>query len=565
MLRYMKENKKLFIGYVLLVPIASISSAAFSMCLEPLMNVVYTKSAAEFAKYAGLMIICSFLDMGTHYLHKICREKLRVYYVAGLKRDLFNSLYKRSITAFNASPTASYISILNQDVAKMNTCHFDSVCGFYRVSVSFLVNLALVIYMNPIVAALNIATSSISLLIPRLFEKKLAKKQEVSSENSEHYYGLLNDFLKGFSTIKLFHIQSMIKERMERANRKLEHSNYDSVTANYTAGWVSMLCSQLSFVLTTILGVFFALKGYMTVGGVVAISQLIGGIVVPFEELPMHLANYKSVKSIQEKIERIMDVEEGADGGQEGQQKVALKNCDITLENVAFSYDENTPLIQNVSLKMEEGKKYILVGGSGSGKSTLAKLMMGFYPCSAGKILMDGRSIFEYPESQFYHQVTYLEQSIFLFDDTLLHNITLYGAYTKEEVQRAVRLAGLEALVAELPNGLETMIQENGQNFSGGEKQRIGIARALLAGARFMILDEVTASLDPALASDIEQMIMENENMGVLLITHKWSEALLRKSDKIFVMNKGKLVEQGSFDELMELKEYFYSYYYQVQ
>lgn len=561
MLRYMKENKKLFIGYLLLVPIASISSAAFSMCLEPLINVVYTRSAADFVKYAALMIVFSFLDMGTHYCHKICREKLRVYYVAGMKRDLFNSLLKRSITAFNASPTATYISTINQDVAKMNVCHFDSICGFYRVSVNFLVSLVLVIYMNPMVAVLNIATSSVSLVIPKMFEKKLARKQEISSENSERYYGLLNDYLKGFSTIKLFHIQSIIKERMEHANRKLEHSNCDSVSANYTAGWVSMLCSQLSFVLTTILGVYFALKGYMTVGGVVAVSQLIGGIVVPFEELPMHLANYKSVKSIREKIKRILDVEEV----QEEQHAIAVENCDITLEGVSFSYDENTSLIEDVSLTLEEGKKYILVGGSGSGKSTLAKLLMGFYSCDKGKVLLDGRNILEYPESQFYHQMTYLEQSIFLFDDTLLHNITLYSEYTPEEVQRAVRLAGLEELVSELPDGLHTMIQENGQNFSGGEKQRIGIARALLAGARFLILDEVTASLDPVLASNIEQMIMENEHMGVLLITHKWSEELLRKSDKIFVMNKGKLVEQGSFDELMDLKQYFYSYYYQVQ
>ncbi len=561
MLRYMKECKKLFVGYVLLVPMAAISSAAFSLCLEPLINVVYTRNVADFIKYAGLMIVCSLLDMGTHYFHKICREKLRVYYVAGLKRDLFNSLLKRNITEFNASPTASYISTINQDVAKMNVCHFDSVCGFYRVSVNFLVSLVLVIYMNPMVAVLNIAMSSVSLIIPKLFEKKLASKQEISSKNSERYYGLLNDYLKGFSTIKLFHIQDVIKERMEGANRKLENSNFDSIAANYTAGWVSMLCSQLSFVLTTVLGVYFALKGHMTVGGVVAISQLIGGIVVPFEELPMHLANYKSVKAIREKIQRIMNSKEV----QEQQALVDVENCDIALENVSFSYDENTSLIEDVSMTLEEGKKYILVGGSGSGKSTLAKLLMGFYPCNQGKVLLDGRSILEYPESQFYHQLTYLEQSIFLFDDTLLHNITLYGEYPQEEVQRAVKLAGLEELVLGLPDGLDTMIQENGQNFSGGEKQRIGIARALLAGARFLVLDEVTASLDPVLAADIEQMIMENEHMGVLLITHKWSEALLRKSDKIFVMNKGKLVEQGSFDELMDLKQYFYSYYYQVQ
>ena len=323
-----------------------------------------------------------------------------------------------------------------------------------------------------------------------------------------------------------------------------------------------MLCSQLSFVCTMILGIYFALKGWMTVGAVVAITQLIGGIVVPFEELPEYISNYKSVKGIRQKIQKITDTDESM---KSGHKQLEVKNCDLSMKHVSFSYDEDLPLIKDVSFELEEGKKNILVGGSGSGKSTLAKLLMGFYPCNRGTVLLDQNNILDYPEEQFYKKVTYLEQSIFLFDDTLLHNITLYGNYAAEEVNRVIKLAGLEDLVASLPDGLDTMIQGNGQNFSGGEKQRIGIARALIAGTRFLILDEVTASLDPALAADIENTIMQNNDTGVLLITHKWSEALLKKCDKILVMSKGNLVEQGTFDELMDLKQYFYSYYYNVQ
>lgn len=560
--KYVKQNKLLLIAYLIVVPVSALCSAQFSMSLEPLLNVITrTDKAENFAKVALTCVLFSFLDMIAYYLHRIYKEKLRVYFVAGMKRDVFHSLFNKSINEFNAISTAQYTSIINRDISKLDTCYFDSICGIYSVAINFIVNLFVVLYVSPVIAIINISISLVSVCIPKFFEKKMQQKQEYSSEKSEEYYAGLRDYLNGFSTIKLFHIQNKIKEKMELKNKNLENANFESVAINFTSSWVSMLCSQLSFVVTIIVGVYLVLNGWLSVGAVVAVSQLIGGIAVPFEQLPMYLSNYKSISGIKDKIQKLIDTEEVKE---EKQKEFCVECQSFEVNNIVFAYNENTPLIKNVSLSMKENGKYIFVGGSGSGKSTMAKLLMGFYPCNSGTVSYGNREISEYSEKQFYRLVTYLEQDTFLFDDSLLHNITLYQEYSKEEVDRAIKLSGLGNLIEKLPNGINTQIKENGHNFSGGEKQRIGIARALISGAKFLVLDEVTASLDPALASDIENMVMSLPDTGVLLITHKWSEGLFKKADSIFVMKNGELVEQGAFADLMEQKKYFYSYYYNL-
>lgn len=559
MLKYMKENKRLWYAYLFLVPCATISSAVYSLALAPLFNVVYSKNTEDFIKYSVIVAVCSLVDLLAHYCHKICREKLRVYYVAGLKRDIFQSLFSKNIVEFNAYSTSQYISILNKDVEKMSRCYFDSVCGIYRVSFAFLTNLILVLWINWQMAVFNIFVSLLTVFIPKLFEKRLMERQECSSENSEKYYGLLKDYLSGFNTIKIFHIQKIVKDKMENMNQELEHSNYMSIATNYRCSWISMLCTQITYISTVVIGIYFAISGQMTVGMVMSLIQLLGGVIVPLEELPEHISNYKSVQGIRKKIQKIIQTKQE---NTEAKEIFQIETDEFQIRNVSFSYEEERPILNQISAEIKPGKKYIVVGDSGCGKSTLAKLLMGFYRSDEGEILFDGRTIETYSEKQFYERVTYLAQDIFLFDDTLRANITLYRNYSEAELNRVLQISGLQALISELPQGLDTFIEGNGNNFSGGEKQRIGIARALLSGAKFIIFDEVTANLDPSLGNMIEHTIMDLPDTSVLYITHKWSKSLLEKADGIWMMKKGQIIEQGSFKELMDLKKYFYGFCY---
>lgn len=562
MFSYIIKSKKTVAAYLLLIPCGAVASVLFVGALQPLIDVVYEQDWDGFRKYGLFFAVAAGMDMLFMYLCKICKERLKYYFTVSLKRDVFDSLWKKNIMQFNTMSTAQYLSVVTRDIPQIEQQYFNSICGIYRVGINALITFCVIVVLNPFLAVLNLAMGLLSVAVPRLFEKKLELVQEQASKSSERYIGLLNDYLKGFSTIKLFHIQDRIRAKMENANEELGESVYHNTKAVFTATWFSILCTQISFILTMIAGVYMTLKGYMTVGGIIAMSQLIGGITTPFEELPEYISNLKSVKVLNVKVTKLMQTAEEAvteiSDKEHGEDMLIQEGFGI--EQVSFSYEEQQ-ILSGVSCRLKADGKYIIVGDSGSGKSTLARLLMGFYPCSSGKISLGGKLLSEYPEVQRYRCLTYLEQDIFLFDDTLYNNITLYQSYTKEQVDRAVRLAGLEKMIQDLEEGIYTQIQGNGRNFSGGEKQRIAIARALISGAKFLILDEITANLDTVLAREIEDTIMNLKDTGVLLITHRLSEKLLRQSDEILVLKKGKLVEKGSFEQLLAQKGDLYSYY----
>lgn len=214
----------------------------------------------------------------------------------------------------------------------------------------------------------------------------------------------------------------------------------------------------------------------------------------------------------------------------------------IELKDVSFRFEKQEKGFEHLSYVFEADQKYIVLGESGSGKSTLAKLLSGFYRCDAGEICIDHDNIDQMSEESLYRRVNYIEQRVFLFNDTLRSNITMYKDYGPDEIENAVRLAGLKELVDRLPQHLETLVEGNGVNFSGGEMQRIAIARAILAKSRFMIFDEATANMDTALAREIEEIIMNLEHTGIIYITHHQSKELLRAADHVLTMKDWRIL-----------------------
>ena len=235
--------------------------------------------------------------------------------------------------------------------------------------------------------------------------------------------------------------------------------------------------------------------------------------------------------------------------------------CDVELKNVFFSYDESKTNLSDITYHFEAGKKYVVVGESGSGKSTLAKVMMGFYPITAGQLRVGGKDINAYSRKQLYHLLNYMEQNVFLFEDTLFNNLTLYSDYSIDEIERVIEISGLKEFVDGLEQGLDTYLSEDGGNVSGGERQRIGLARILLLGAQYLILDETTSSLDAINENQIECSLLQLDDVGCVFITHRLNPMLLERCDQIILLKDGAIKEHGTFQELMEKKEYFYSFY----
>ena len=557
MKKYLYSNKKEFIMYLLTVPIMAIMSILFCKALQPVLDIVLTGKQKDFAKYSILAICFAILDMTATALCKRSKEKYRAAFLKDVKKDIFAGIFKKDIVTFSSKGSSYYMNILNRDVYQMCESYFDALCGIYRVAVCFAVTFVTLVFISPYIALLNIAVGLLSVIIPGRFERKLNDAQNNASNNAENYIRDIKDSFGGFSTIKLFNIQNKIMDKVNVANVAQEDSTYKSNMLNYYVGWISMLCTSLSYVLTIVVGTWLVLRGSMTAGMVLMISQLIGGILSPFEELPMYVAEYKSVGDLKEKINSMLDVSEQRETDK---ADIMGDNTGLSLSNVSFSYDGEVNQIEDISVQFEPGKKYVIVGESGSGKSTLAKLIMGFYD-NSGEIKLDGVELADYKREQLYGSLNYMQQDVFLFADSLYNNITLYKKYDSECVEDVIDRAGLRELVDSLPDGLLTLVSENGSNLSGGEKQRIGIARALLSGAKYLVLDEVTASLDAIMENQIENTILDISSVGSIIITHRLNPNLLNRCDEIIVLRDGRIAEKGSFNELMQQKGYFYGFY----
>lgn len=557
MFHYLSKKKFVFILYLLVVPIMAATSVIFSKSLQPLLDVIYTKDQREFIICSIVAVSAGIIDMAAGGFGRTIRERLRCEFVSGLRKDIFGHVLGKSIPEYNEQDTSYYINVLTHDTECMSRSYFNSVCGIYRVIVTFLITIAALITINPYIAVLNLIVGMISVNIPRLFEKKLKQAQNTSSKSSEEYTKKMKDYLVGFSTIKLFHIQKQINEKIEVSNKAQTYKDYKSFITNYWVSWISILCSVLSYVFTLVIGVWLVLRGDMTAGSVLAISQMIGGIAAPFEELPVYITELKSIKDLKEKLLAITEqpVEEEVTGHKK------MKSCDILLKDVSYSYDGETNQLDSISYHFEPNKKYVLVGESGSGKSTLAKTMMGFYPKATGDIKINNKNIKDYSQEQLYRLMNYMQQDVFIFSDTLYNNITLYQKYDEDQIAKVLKMSGLDEFAEKLEEGLQTILSEDGGNISGGERQRIGLARTLLTGAKYIIFDETTASLDVLMENKIENTILNLKDIGSIMITHRLNPNLLEQCDEILVLKSGKLVESGSFVELIEKKKYFYSFY----
>ena len=221
-----------------------------------------------------------------------------------------------------------------------------------------------------------------------------------------------------------------------------------------------------------------------------------------------------------------------AGGTESGEGMERLKDA-ITVDNVSFQY-EKKPVLQNVTVCFEVGKKYALTGPSGCGKSTLFKLLLGWLPGYTGSIRFDGRNARDYTPKQLQRQMSYIEQNVYLFNTTIRENITLGGEFTEEQLQKALRDSALIGDIANMPDGLDTIVGEEGGSLSGGQKQRVAIARALIHRRSILLVDEGTSALDQKNADIVEKSLLANPDLTLILISHHLTDERRSMFDKVY-------------------------------
>lgn len=555
--QFFKKNRVGFILTMAVTLILSCGNLAISWLLQEIIDV--SSGASDKFSILQLALITLLLIGGlilfeaVEYLAKprFMAKAMRQY-----KNHMFEELTKKSINAFSKENTALYISALSNDATVIETKYLEKSFSLVQNIFMFVGAFAMMIWYSPLLTLVAVLLSILPLIASLAVGGKMAAVEKQVSDKNEDFIETLKESLTGFSVIKSFKAEREILKLFAEKNKGAEDAKAKRTKITIIITTIGMVTGVLAQMGVFLFGAYLATKGYAVTSGVVIVFvQLMNFVIGPIGAVPEMLAGRKAAKALMKKHEEAIYSNVRNEGNSIGKE---LKDG-IEVKNMSFAYEDGSEILNNINLKFEKGKSYAVVGSSGSGKSTLLNMLMAGNEVYGGEILYDGTELKKINGESLYDLVSMVQQNVFVFNSSIRDNVTMFRDFDETEINEALEKAGLKELIEE--RGDEYVCGENGNLLSGGEKQRISIARCLLKKSSVLLIDEATAALDNATALSIENSILNIEDVTRIVVTHRFNESIMQKYDEIIVLNNGKVAEKGSFEKLMREKGYFYSLY----
>ena len=430
---------------------------------------------------------------------------------------------------------------------------FTSIALSLVMDISMAIITGIILFrMNAMLFSISLFMALVSILLVLVYKQPYKKINEESMAQSAALNSQMIESLRGIETVKCNANEQTELDNLEREYMKSLKISLRSSRISTTQGLISSFISTGFSMLTTYVGITQVLNGEMTLGGFMAFSTLSGYFTSPLSNLIGLQMQIQEASISMKRLTEIMDYPsecEAVDGAE--QTEMDKVEGDIEFKDVTFRYGNRAPALDHVSFTIPAGKKVALVGSSGSGKSTITKLLLKYYDPESGEIDINGANLAEYSNHSVRRAIAYVPQNVELFSKTIYDNIRISRMdATLEEVKEAAKKADAHEFIRHLPLQYNTYLEEAGNGLSGGEKQRIALARAFLKDSNLYILDESTSNLDFATETLIFNMIYEQlADRSMLIVAHRLST--IRDCDLILVMDHGKIVERGNHEELM--------------
>ncbi len=556
--KYLFKYKLLFFTRVLTISLAALSVICFDFMMGFIVDIFSNGETEKFVPIILASIFLIILLFVTEYIDGYVMSSYIKNTVNYLRCDIFTKILNKDMKDFSLDNSGKYISILYNDIKIIEDSLLNNIFLVISSFISFIISLLFLFSISPSIVIFIVIFGILGFVIPNALSKKLIIEKNNYSHNLEEITSVTKDLFSGFEVIKGFNIGSKINTIFKNSSNTVESTKKKcSILESIIKGF-SLSFSVTVYLGVLILGGYLMYKGEISVGTAIIIIQLSTHIVGPVKTSISLINQIKSVSLIADKIDEILydsceDIEE-----------VSLPKFENSIEvkNLDFSYTNDRKALNNINLTFEKNKKYAIVGESGCGKSTLIKLLMRYYKDYNGDILIDNKDIHKIFSNDLYKNMSMIQQNVFMFDDSIKENIKLFANYSDEEVLSICDRSGLSNLISRLPDGINSLVGENGNKLSGGEKQRIAIARSLINNTKILILDESTSALDNETAYNLESSLLSIDDLTLIVVTHKLIKNILLNYDEIIVMKDGMVIEKGSFDYLISLKGYFYSLYY---
>lgn len=499
---------------------------------------------------AGFVLLCAGLSLLNYASQPRFLERAMRQY----KDFAFKKLIGKSISSFRDESAAGYLSALTNDAASIETNYLAQMLAMITKAVTFIGALLLMCRYSLLMTAIAAGLTVLPLIASLLTGNRLQAVESRVSERNGEFTAALSDCLAGFTVVKNFRAEREIFRLFAQSNKALEHEKITGRRIKTLVGMIGAVTGIFAQLGVFIAGVYLSMKGgSMTPGAVVLFVNLMNFIISPIAELPGLLACRKAALGLVDKLAAALE----SSSSREGSETLNRLEHGIRLENVSFAYEPGKTVLHGINAEFEAGRAYALVGGSGSGKSTLLNLLMAAETNYNGHILADGIELSDISTESLYGTMAAIQQNVFVFNASIKDNVSMFRDFPKTEMDEAIARAHLGALIRE--RGEDYLCGENGSGLSGGEKQRISIARSLLKKSSVLLADEVTAALDAQTAHRVSSDILDLQGITRIVVTHTLEESLLRRYDKIFVLRGGRIEEAGSFADLMANKGYFYA------
>ena len=483
-----------------------------------------------FVKYVGIMLAGWGITYLTNYIFEIFRIRTVQKILTGIRTDIAEKIATCSYTGYHKENSAVYLSWLENDMTTIEANGL--VSAFYLVlHCSTLISaFTALFFIHWILAVFALISGLLLLFIPKLFEKAIEKGTINVSIEMQNFISKIKDILSGFDVLFSFNKRKIIKDTVYELSAKRAELTVKLAEKYLISGIVIALLSSVFE--TLILGFtgFLAIKQIIAIGAIMATGKIASQLSKALSDITGLIIKIKSVKIIFKKFETLTYE-------YTGNFKTPSFQKNIELKNLSFSYNEgNKNILSDLNMRFEIGKKYGIVGESGSGKTTMFKLLMGMLENFKGDINYDGENITCLNKEALRENIAYIDQNVYIFNKTIRENICLGEDFSEEELKAALKNSSLQTVIANCKNGLDTLVEENGKNFSGGQRQRMAIARALIHGRKVLLIDEGTSSLDKENALEIERQLIENPELTVIMISHHFDPEIKEKLDGVYTL-----------------------------
>jgi len=557
-----KYLNKIFLAIFFSILVAG-STSATAWLLDPAIEKIFINKDQTLIFVIPFFIIVAFATKGISlYFAKVLMIVVSEEVKKKIQTDMLSSLIKADTELIENKHSGRYVSNLNYDVSHITHMLSSSLLNIFKDSLTLVGLLTVMFIQNWRLSLIAIIMIPIASITAKKLGKRITKVTTEAQERSGDLNKYLIDLFKNHKIIKIFQRENFESARSEKFVNKLKEKQIKIYTVFIRA---TPIMEIITGIMIAIL-IFYSGKLIMT--GQLSINNF-------FSFLAAMMLAYQPVRSLAtinigigqglsagKRIIPIIDAKEKISKNESG-KKLLLNNGSIKFNNVSFNYLSNTEnkVLKNINIEINGEKMTALVGHSGSGKSTMLNLIPRIYDPINGNILIDEEDIKNINLDSLRREISIVDQNTTLFDDTVLNNIK-YAKPTasKDEVIKASELAMCSDFIGKLENGFDTMIGENGVKLSGGEKQRLSIARAFLKDSKIILLDEATSSLDSETEEKIQKALAKlTSNKTTIVIAHRLSTIL--NSDKIYVIDKGSVVAQGKHDQLLNSSNIYKNFY----